>query len=259
MERAGSRCRRLGSCRHRVAHLFSISPSPATQSIGLRPGHPRRHSERVSSGRTGHGFTLTNTLSGICGGHRAGVGLRWRGGARPSSRPNHALLAVSPDGATLLVADEVGTALNGPLWAVPVLGGSPRRLGEAVGRAAAWSPDGQMIVYANGHDLFLAKSDGAEPHKLVSAPDRVLDLAWSPDGTVIRFSVGMCTTIRFGRFRSTGRACIPCFPPGTLLPTNVAANGLPTGNISFSSQKAISGPLLRRGIYLEKPTANPCN
>ena len=38
----GSRCRRLGSCRHRVAHLFSISPSPATQSIGLRPGHPRR-------------------------------------------------------------------------------------------------------------------------------------------------------------------------------------------------------------------------
>ena len=104
--------------------------------------------------------------------------------------PTMSLLAVSPDGATLLVADEVGTAYNGPLWEVPVLGGSPRRLGEAVGMAAAWSPDGQMIVYTNMNDLFLAKSDGAESHKLVSAPDPVTDLAWSPDGTVIRFSVG---------------------------------------------------------------------
>ena len=103
--------------------------------------------------------------------------------------PTMSLLAVSPDGATLLVADQVGTKYNGPLWAVPVLGGSPRRLGEAAGQAAAWSPDGQMIVYANMNDLFLAKSDGAEPHKLVSAPDPVTDLAWSPDGTVIRFSV----------------------------------------------------------------------
>jgi Tol biopolymer transport system component/tRNA A-37 threonylcarbamoyl transferase component Bud32 len=104
--------------------------------------------------------------------------------------PSMLLLAVSPDGATLLVADAVGTAWNGPLWAVPVLGGSPRRLGEAAGQAAAWSPDGQMIVYANVNDLFLAKSDGAEPHKLVSAHGPVTELAWSPDGTVIRFSVG---------------------------------------------------------------------
>ncbi len=105
--------------------------------------------------------------------------------------PTMSLLAVSPDGATLLVADEVGqTAFHGPLWGVPVLGGSPRRLGEAAGQAAAWSPDGQRMVYADGHDLFLAKSDGSEPYKLVSAPDRAYYPAWSPDGTVIRFNVG---------------------------------------------------------------------
>jgi eukaryotic-like serine/threonine-protein kinase len=103
---------------------------------------------------------------------------------------NMLLLDVSPDGATLLVAEEEGqTSWMGPLWALPVLGGSPQRLGDAVGQAAAWSPDGQMIAYANGNDLFLAKSDGSEPHKLVSAPDRVFDLAWSPDGAVIRFRV----------------------------------------------------------------------
>jgi serine/threonine protein kinase/Tol biopolymer transport system component len=101
------------------------------------------------------------------------------------------LLDVSPDGSTLLVADELGqTSFNGPLWGVPVLGGPPERLGDAVGQAAAWSPDGQTIVYANGNDLFLAKSDGSESRKLASAPDRVFDVAWSPDATVIRFSVG---------------------------------------------------------------------
>jgi Protein kinase domain/Dipeptidyl peptidase IV (DPP IV) N-terminal region len=108
--------------------------------------------------------------------------------------PTMSLLAVSPDGATLLVADEVGqTAFRGSLWAVPVLGGSPRRLGEAAGQAAAWSPDGQRIVYGEGYDLFLAKSDGSEPHKLVSAPDRAYYPAWSPDGKVIRFNTGNLT------------------------------------------------------------------
>jgi Tol biopolymer transport system component len=108
--------------------------------------------------------------------------------------PTMSLLGVSPDGATLLVADEVGqTAFQGSLWAVPVLGGSPRRLGEAIGQASAWSPDGQRIVYAEGNDLFLAKSDGSELHKLVSAPDRIQYPAWSPDGSVIRFNTGNLT------------------------------------------------------------------
>ncbi|MGB6546816.1 MAG: protein kinase, partial [Candidatus Acidiferrales bacterium] len=105
--------------------------------------------------------------------------------------PTMVLLDVSPDGSTLLVANEVGeTSFIGPLWGVPVLGGSPQRLGDAVGQSAAWSPDGQTIAYANGHDLFLTKSDGSEPRKLASAPGRVFNVAWSPDGRVIRFSVG---------------------------------------------------------------------
>jgi len=51
--------------------------------------------------------------------------------------PTMRLLAVSPDAADLLVADEVGqTEFKGPLWTVPVLGGPPHRLGETSGGGA---------------------------------------------------------------------------------------------------------------------------
>ena len=105
--------------------------------------------------------------------------------------PTMVPMAVSPDGATLLVADEVGqTSFHGLLWSVPVLGGSPRKLGDTSAQSAAYSPDGQKIVYADGTDLKLANNDGSDPHKLVSLPDLASDLAWSPSGAAIRFRVG---------------------------------------------------------------------
>jgi serine/threonine protein kinase len=100
-------------------------------------------------------------------------------------------LAVSPDGSTLLGADWVGqTAFHGPLWAVPVLGGSPRKLGNAAAQVGEFSPDGQTIVYGDGNDLDLINSDGSGQRKLVSFPDLVVDPAFSPDGSVVRFRLG---------------------------------------------------------------------
>jgi hypothetical protein len=99
-------------------------------------------------------------------------------------------LAVSPDGQACSSGTKwAKTAFRGPLWEVPVLGGSARKLGETA-KQAAWSRDGRMIDYSDDKDLFTAKSDGAESHKLISLPDLVYDLAWSPDGTVIRFRLG---------------------------------------------------------------------
>ncbi|MGA7925324.1 MAG: protein kinase, partial [Candidatus Sulfotelmatobacter sp.] len=116
----------------------------------------------------------------------------------PLPTPTMAPLSVSPDGSTLLVADEVGqTAFHGPLWSVPVLGGSARKLGDIDTPAAGFSPDGQMIVYCSGNDLFLSKSDGSESRKLVSLSDAVFDPAWSPDAKSIRFRLG-------GGFNSLG-------------------------------------------------------
>jgi eukaryotic-like serine/threonine-protein kinase len=99
------------------------------------------------------------------------------------------ILSVSPDGASLLVSDEPGTAFDGPLWALPVLGGFPRRLADAAGHAGAWSPDGQKLVYAKGNDLFLAKSDGSGSHHLIAMAGWPSAPHWSPDGSVLRLTL----------------------------------------------------------------------
>ena len=96
---------------------------------------------------------------------------------------------ISPDHTELLVRNADFWMAPGGLWAVPTLGGSPRRLGNIAGSAAAWSPDGKTIVYATGQDLFLANEDGTGPRKLVSIPGEGWWIRWSPDGTRLRFTL----------------------------------------------------------------------
>jgi serine/threonine protein kinase/Tol biopolymer transport system component len=105
----------------------------------------------------------------------------------PAASPNMFALGVSADGSELLVADLQTSATETPLWSLPILGGSPRRLGDAVGRSAAWSPDGEILAYSNAGDLFLAKSDGTESRKLVTTKSFIHHLVWSPDGSHLRF------------------------------------------------------------------------
>jgi eukaryotic-like serine/threonine-protein kinase len=106
-----------------------------------------------------------------------------------ASPPTLIVLNVSPNGSDLLVGDRPGTVEDGPLSALPVLGGSPRRLADTTGHDGAWSPDGKKLVYAKGRDLYLANGDGTETHKLASVGGRALAPAWSPDGSLIRFTV----------------------------------------------------------------------
>jgi eukaryotic-like serine/threonine-protein kinase len=77
----------------------------------------------------------------------------------------------------------------GALWAVPTLGGSPRRLGNIEGSAAAWSPDGKSLAYATEQTLSLTTSDGSSPRRLVSLRGNAWWIRWSPDGTRLRFTL----------------------------------------------------------------------
>ena len=99
------------------------------------------------------------------------------------------ILGVSPDGNSLLVSDQPGTAFDGPLWALPVLGGQPRRLGDATGHAGAWSPDSTQLVYAKGNELYLAKGDGSDSHRLASLNGWPANIRWSPGRSVLRLTL----------------------------------------------------------------------
>jgi eukaryotic-like serine/threonine-protein kinase len=94
---------------------------------------------------------------------------------------------LSPNGSEILEIDGQGAPPKGPLWAVPVLGGSPRRLGDIIAETAASSPDGTMLAYTNLGDLFVAKSDGTDARKLSTSTGDIKNVAWSPDGNLLRF------------------------------------------------------------------------
>jgi len=105
----------------------------------------------------------------------------------PGSSPTMYALAVSPDGSQLLVLDAQASATETPLWSLPILGGSARRLGDTVGRSGAWSPDAKMLAYSDGPNLFLAKADGTESRKLITTKSFIQNLGWSPDGSHLQF------------------------------------------------------------------------
>jgi len=94
---------------------------------------------------------------------------------------------LSPDGSEILVVNGQGAPPRGPLWRIPILGGSPRKLGDAAGETAALSPDGKTLAYANLNDLFLAKADGTEPRKLLSVKGEIKSVTWSLDSSHLRF------------------------------------------------------------------------
>lgn len=95
-------------------------------------------------------------------------------------------VGLSHDGSEFLAVDGQGAPPKGPLWKVPILGNSPRKLGEAIAETAALSPDGKSIAYTNLGDLFVAKPDGSDPRKLLSVKGDIQNITWSPDSSRLR-------------------------------------------------------------------------
>jgi serine/threonine protein kinase/Tol biopolymer transport system component len=97
---------------------------------------------------------------------------------------------ISPKESELLIG--IPTSPNSylnTLWILPLPGGSQRRLADIVAQDATWSPDGSKIIYANESDLYSAKLDGSDKHKLTTVSGRAWWPRVSPDGHHVWFSV----------------------------------------------------------------------
>ena len=103
--------------------------------------------------------------------------------------PSNGMVPVdlSAHGSELLLVDGQGAPPKGPLRSIPILGGSLRRIGDIVAETATWSPNGKMLAYTDLGDLFVAKSDGTESRKLLAVKGDIRTVAWSPDGSHLRF------------------------------------------------------------------------
>jgi serine/threonine protein kinase len=120
----------------------------------------------------------------------------------PTPFVNAFLHDVSPSRSELLVDSYNGeesflNAGQGAAWIVPVPAGSPRRLGDFLLNTAAWSRDGQQLVYTRGRHIYLAKWDGTQSRELISIPELCYDLQFSPDGTHLRFTMRAETVYSF--------------------------------------------------------------
>jgi Tol biopolymer transport system component len=125
------------------------------------------------------------------------------------------LVDISPDHTELLLC-RGGKSYSTPceLWVAPLLGGSARRLGDLATQnaAAAWSPDGQQLVYARDGELHIARSDGTEVRKLATFPGMPMAVRWSPDGSRVRFSVDSGRGASLWEARIDGNRAYPLLP-----------------------------------------------
>jgi eukaryotic-like serine/threonine-protein kinase len=104
----------------------------------------------------------------------------------PTPFPNVGPLSLSTNKSELLVSSFTGAEIEQQLWALPVLGGSPRRVSDLTGWDGTWLPNGDFLIARN--NALLQVSPGGT-RRFATLPGYSYWFRWSPDGQVLRFTV----------------------------------------------------------------------
>ena len=167
------------------AGYFRRSPLPRVARVsqitrdGLMKDTPRSDGSRLYfTGLAGARFALSQVSE--AGGEASQIAV---------SVPNPVLRDISADHSSLLFSDDRGTDPETGFWALPLPSGTPRRLGEITGRDGTWSPDGTQLAFTKGSGIYVAKSDGSEPHRIASVAGIPYAIRFSPSGRQLRYTL----------------------------------------------------------------------
>jgi DNA-binding winged helix-turn-helix (wHTH) protein/dipeptidyl aminopeptidase/acylaminoacyl peptidase len=132
----------------------------------------------------------------------------------PSPLKSTRILDISPDRSEFLAETFKAPNWDMEFWILPVVGGSASRLGNVRGNDGVFSPDGQKIAYSKVDGIYICSRNGGDVHKIVSLPSVSSSLAWSPDGTVLRFSLedSKNANVSLWEVSVDGRNLHPLFP-----------------------------------------------
>lgn len=103
--------------------------------------------------------------------------------------PNTRVMDISPDHETFLLGRFTFRGSRSSLWLMPVQGGTPIRLASIESGEAVWAPDGNHIVFAQDHDLWIVAADGTGARLFATLPGGPNWLVWSPNGKHLRMTV----------------------------------------------------------------------
>jgi len=187
-----------------------------------------------------------------------------------------AIQDISPDRTELLLIQEARLG-PGSVWILPLLAGSPRRLGSIQAYSAAWAPDGAALAYTTDDGLYLCDAEGSNSRRIVALSGKLEGVRWSPDGRQLcfrRFSPKEATLWELDRDGKGLRRLVPdwdmpyeepsCFwtPDGKylILPGFYASHEAPwalrlsTGLLKSNEQVTRLGPA---GVDLRPATSSP--
>jgi len=97
----------------------------------------------------------------------------------PISTPfaNTSLNNLSADKSQLVVGSFTGLEIDQPIWVLPAVGGSRRRLSALPGQDAIWLPNGDLLV-ANQNNLTLQERNSGATHSFVTVGDLQYSAYW---------------------------------------------------------------------------------
>ncbi|MGA9966933.1 MAG: protein kinase [Terriglobales bacterium] len=108
----------------------------------------------------------------------------------PISLPSADIYDYYPRRSELLVKGVAeGSETESPVWVLPLPAGTVRSVGNILAHAAAWTPDGEHIVYAQNSSLHACNTDGTDSRELITVQGVPFAPRFSPDGQRLRFTI----------------------------------------------------------------------